>query len=329
MDISVYLQQVREGIDNATALADADTKDVASRVASTVEPSVRLALIEAISDTANEINDELSTAEVTMTLVEGNPSFVIDEHGISVEQLASYGVDDAADEDDDGELEDDDEYDDDDDDESVVRFSLRLPKWAKDKVDRQAERNGMSTNAYLTELIVSQVASGRGRRGFGPGGPGFGPGFGPGGPGFGTRQGDFGRPGGPPGGPGFINPDTIMQLGRMFSQAFGDGGPGGRGPGGRGPGGRGPRGPEGRGRRGPGGRRGGFGPEGFGPCGGGDCGHDHGGRGHGGPGRGRGGKHDGPRGRGPEGTAAGDVNDVRPDAPEAEPNAPEQDRADD
>ncbi|WP_194291438.1 hypothetical protein [Cumulibacter manganitolerans] len=236
MDISNYLGKVREGFDAATSLADDRTQDVASRVASTVEPSVRLALIEAISDATNEINDELATADVSMTLVAGNPEFVIDEHGISVAQLASYDeTDDDSSAEPEGEGEPEPEAGDEDDDESLVRFSLRLPKWAKDKVDRRAEKEGMSTNAYLTELIVSQVARRRGPRGGGPGfgpgpqgGSGFGRGYGPrrGGPGFGP-----GRPGfGPRGdfGPG-VDPEMLRQLGRMLARGLGEpGGPRGR-----------------------------------------------------------------------------------------------------
>ncbi|WP_158716468.1 hypothetical protein [Blastococcus sp. Marseille-P5729] len=195
-----------------------------------------------------------------MTLQRGNPSFAVDERGITAEQLASFAHGDEE-----AEIldEEDEEYGDDE----LVRFSLRIPRWAKDKIDDRADREGVSTNAYLSELIVGHVARRRGRRdagqggrGFGPGGQGFGPGGrgGPesrpgdrGGPGFGGPA--FGGQGFGPFGPGFLNPDVIGELGRMFADTFGDAGRDGRGPrhGGR----NGRRGPGGRGRQDRDGRR--------------------------------------------------------------------------
>lgn len=255
-NITDYLKQVREGLDNATSLADDETKSVASRVASTVEPSVRLALINAISDATNEINDELSTAEVSMSLADGQPVFRVEERGVTVEQLAALGDVDASDDsalDEDGE--EDDDPDGSSDDEAQVRFSLRLPKWAKDKVDRRAERAGISTNALLTELIISNVA-GRGRGRGWPGPDGRGPGGrGPGRPGPGGRGSEWSGPGGRgrgwpgPGGSGRGDAREEWRAGGDPRGAFGPGG--GRGPGeGRGRGDRHGRGPEASGRHG-------------------------------------------------------------------------------
>lgn len=257
MKIDDYLQKLRENVDNAVSLADSDTRDVASRVASSLEPSVRLALLDAIADATTEIDGRLSTADVSMTLKQGDPSFVIEERGITVEQLASYA--NADEHDDDPETADEDEFDDEVDEDELVRFSLRIPKWAKDKVDRRAERDGLSTNAYLSELIIAHVAGRRGRRDFGGGPGGFGPGgFGPGGPGgaggagLGSGGAGFGGPFGRGFGSGLINPDVIGELGRMFADTFGEGERGARGPRG-GPGGRGRGGSGGRGRGGHGG----------------------------------------------------------------------------
>lgn len=253
MNIDAYVKQIRDGVEAAVSLADSETKDVASRVVSSLEPSVRLALIEAIADAASEVDERLTTAHVTMTLQQGNPSFVVEERGITVEQLASY----AGDGDDETEIIDelDEDLEDEWADDELVRFSLRIPRWAKDKIDQRAERDGVSTNAYLSELIVGHVARRRGRRDFGPGGPGNQGGGRPGGAGGHGRPGFGQGPGFGPFGPGFLNPDVIGEIGRMFADTFGEGESGERGPwrGGQGPGGRG-YGGRGQGRRGPGGR---------------------------------------------------------------------------
>lgn len=245
MDISKQVARVRDGLDGALSLADEATREVASRVVSASEPTLRLALIDAVTEAVDEINQELPAAEVTVALSDGNPHFVVRERSFVASGEAFESDDDQhAGDDDEIELEGNEE----DADETLVRFSLRLPRWAKDKVDDRAERRGMSTNAYLTELIIAEIAGGGwGQRGgrdrFGSG-PGFGPGKG-------------WNPG------SFLDPQTAGHIANVLSEVFGTdprrgGGPGRGRPGGphrggphdRGPRGRGPRdGGPGRGRR--------------------------------------------------------------------------------
>ena len=225
MDISKHIGTVRSGIDSALSLADDATKDVASRVASAAEPSLRLALIDAVSEAADEINEGLTTSHVTVAFSGGDPSFVVQDRPY-VDEADEFELVDQ----DDTETDEEEDLDLDaaDADETLVRFSLRLPKWAKDKVDDRAENRGMSTNAYLTEVIISEVAG----RGWGPRGGGrerFGPGPGFGGP----------RPGPGKGwGPGsLLDPEAAGHIANVLSEVFGQdprrrGGPGPRRPGG-------------------------------------------------------------------------------------------------
>lgn len=204
MDLSKHIDRVRDGIDSALSFADEDTKQVASRVASAAEPSLRLALIDAVTEAADEINSGLDESQVTVAFVDGDPRFVVQERpyeAVHLEDEPRDGEGEILDGIVDDELDD---FEDEDADETLVRFSLRLPKWAKDKVDDRAEQRGMSTNAYLTEVIIGEIAGGRGPRGFGAG--------------FG------GGPGGPKGwGPGsFLGPDTADHIARVLSDVFGD-----------------------------------------------------------------------------------------------------------
>ena len=258
MDLSKHVHRVHDGIDTALSLADDATKDVASRVASAVEPALRLALIDAVTEAAEEINEGLSASHVTVAISGGNPNFVVQHRGYTHETAEFERVDEAgSDVDEDAEVDDDGGFglDDEDADETLVRFSLRLPRWAKDKVDDRAERRGMSTNAYLTELIIAEIAGGGwGQRG---GRDRFGPGLGFGAPG--QRPSFGGRPGKGWGPGGFLDPETAGHIADVLSEMFGqdprrDGGrgrgrPGGpphRGPRDRGSGEAGPRRPHGR-----------------------------------------------------------------------------------
>ncbi|WP_153505022.1 hypothetical protein [Cumulibacter manganitolerans] len=167
MDISNYLRRVQEGVSNAAALADDDTKQVVARLGTSIESAVQLALIEALSDAAAEIGAELAPGSVGMSMqgltprftvalppATGEPTYLAPE-----EQPTEEGGEDA--------------------DDTVVRFSLRLPKWAKDKADKRASEEGVSTNTWLAERVIRELSS-RGRPGRPPfGGPFGGPPFGP------------------------------------------------------------------------------------------------------------------------------------------------------
>ncbi|MFV0533398.1 MAG: hypothetical protein ACK5MR_07080 [Cumulibacter sp.] len=250
MDISKHIGKVRDGIDGALSLADDATKDVASRVASVAEPSLRLALIDAVTEAAAEINDGLYASRVTVAMDGLDPTFVVQQ--TQPEPDGEHVDFELIDEDDtQGDVLEDEEAD-----ETLVRFSLRLPKWAKDKVDDRAERRGMSTNAYLTEVIIGEIAGGWPKGGPERSGPPFGPG---------PRRGP-GRGGWGPG--GWIDADTANSIASVLSEVFGGqdprrpGGPGAR-RGGPHRDGRGPR------RDGPGVHRDGRGPrrDGCGPRG--------------------------------------------------------------
>ncbi|MEO6957871.1 MAG: hypothetical protein ABI137_14095 [Antricoccus sp.] len=231
MELNTYIQQVRDGVNSAAALADENTQQIAQRLGGTVESSMRLALIEALSDATAEISHELAPGSVELRMQGSTPQFVVAQGDAEFDPNLA---DDDSDEVDvlDGELDDDVDTEQDELDDTQVRLTLRLPKWVKDKVDTYAAEDGVSVNTWLAEVVMAEHAARRPRRGehrgerrggpggfgggnrpggfgpipreaaealqfvFGPNGPlaGRGRGFGPGGP-FGP-QGPWGQ-GGP------------------------------------------------------------------------------------------------------------------------------------
>ncbi|MGD7789632.1 Arc family DNA-binding protein [Propionibacteriaceae bacterium Y1700] len=194
MNIDTYLESVRGGISNATALADDHSKDVAHRLGDAVESSVRLALIEALSDATAEISAEVAPASVEFRLTGGEPQFVVSAPPATADEQDDYDDDVTNDATESG-----------GDDEEQVRVTLRLPASIKKKVDEQADADGVSTNTWLLQRVLESLGR-RGRGGRGgpwrggppePPSPPFGPTFGPDFP-FGSG-GPFG-PGGPFGG---------------------------------------------------------------------------------------------------------------------------------
>ena len=77
MDLSPYLESVRVGVANASALADEPTQQVAERLGTAIESSTRLALIQALSDAAGTISAELAPSSVELRMVGQDPEFVV------------------------------------------------------------------------------------------------------------------------------------------------------------------------------------------------------------------------------------------------------------
>lgn len=227
MNLNQYLESVRRGVENATALADDNTQEIAHRLVASIDDATRLALIEAISDATAEISGELAPGSVEVRLNGGQPQFVVtkpaQEEPVDPEAYAAaYAQTDVMGND----------HNDrsdrtaliEDDDEPTARISFRVPASIKSKIDDAAEQDGLSSNAWLLRTVMRSLEPGGSRR-FGPptppgppgsAGPGsfglggaFGPGspfnpenlFGPGGllegkiPGFGGDSGGRGRKG--------------------------------------------------------------------------------------------------------------------------------------
>ena len=68
MDLSPYVQTVRDGVTSAAALADDHTREVAERLGGSIESSTRLALIAALSDAASTISAELAPSSVEVRM---------------------------------------------------------------------------------------------------------------------------------------------------------------------------------------------------------------------------------------------------------------------
>jgi hypothetical protein len=191
MNLSPYLESVRTGVQNAAALADEDTQQVAYKLGTAVESATRLALISALSDATGVISAELAPSSVELRMSGDYPEFVVTVSSPSAEPTILRP--------DLGSVEDEPaDAADSDEDEPLSRISLRLPASVKARVDEQAAKDGISTNAWLVRAVMDALAERRvgatwpepppppppppAGAFFGPGGP-FGPHgvFGPGG----------------------------------------------------------------------------------------------------------------------------------------------------
>jgi hypothetical protein len=154
MDLSPYLESVRVGVANASALADEPTQQVAERLGTAIESSTRLALIQALADAAGTISAELAPSSVELRMVGQDPEFVVSVQPAEAEPTlllpepeSTYG-----------------EAGESPDDEPISRITLRLPQSVKTRVDEMASAEGISTNAWLIRAVMDALPDSSGSR---------------------------------------------------------------------------------------------------------------------------------------------------------------------
>ena len=154
MQMNPHLSRVHEQLVAAAALGDDRTREIADALSTAAVPALRLALLAAVSEIADEI---------TVALLDhpGSPAVAvrIDHDEVTVDVRALSPVEDPAP----TRLADG---------EPSARISLRLSDALKADIDAAAERDGVSVNTWLVRAAGSALApgaseGGRGERGRG------------------------------------------------------------------------------------------------------------------------------------------------------------------
>lgn len=143
MDLSPYLESLRRDLAATAAPGGPEISRAAELLAGSLEPAIRLTLLEALSDAADEITARLPTTGVEVRLRGRQAEFVvteIDRHAGPGEEPAPPPVDTTGD---------------------VARITLRLPEALKDTVERVAATEGISVNAWLVRAVTATVQGGQ------------------------------------------------------------------------------------------------------------------------------------------------------------------------
>jgi hypothetical protein len=140
MDLTPYVENLRGELAVAAEAGGEEARALAERLAAPLESAVRLTLLDALSAAADEITRDLAPGSVELRLRGGEPSFVVtpapvDEPGEPVPPVPA--------EDDDGE---------------TARINLRLPGQLKAGVERAANQEGLSVNAWLVRVVAAALA---------------------------------------------------------------------------------------------------------------------------------------------------------------------------
>jgi hypothetical protein len=132
MDLQAMLDGIEVDVATMASLGDEQTAELGARMAAGIGPSLRLRLYDLLSQAALEISDGLPSGHVEVRLAGQEPSLVY--------------VDDAAPADagDGGE-------------DLSARITLRLPDALKAAIERAANRDGLSTNAWLVRALRRAV----------------------------------------------------------------------------------------------------------------------------------------------------------------------------
>ena len=156
MELRPYIDALRHDLAVAAAAGGEDARELAERLTAPLESAVRLALLDALSEAANEITRELAPGSVDLRLRNREPSFVVKlppTDGFAGEPAPpapapapppgpAPGDDDA-----------------------TVRISLRLPEHLKLRVEQAAARDGVSINTWLIRAATAAAGGDTGRSG--------------------------------------------------------------------------------------------------------------------------------------------------------------------
>lgn len=149
VDISRYVQELQDQLSVAAAAAGDEATAIAERLASTLDSTARIILLEALSEAAAEITTELAPASVDVRLRGRDPEFVVtaseaprftDTSSQTDEPAESAPVPDGT-------------------EEVTTRTTLRLPESVKLRMEAAAARERLSVNSWLLRAITAALTT--------------------------------------------------------------------------------------------------------------------------------------------------------------------------
>jgi hypothetical protein len=145
MDLQPYVDGVRHELSVAAAAGGSDAEALAERLTAPLESAIRLALLEALSEAAEQITRELAPGSVDVRLRGRDPEFAVSGTHDSAEGPAVVAPES-------------------EDDGGTWRVTLRLPEHLRPRVDAAARGDGLSVNAWLVRAVAAALG-GRQSRG--------------------------------------------------------------------------------------------------------------------------------------------------------------------
>lgn len=158
MELDRFIEDIHAQLDAAAQAGGEEARELADRLAAPLDSAIRLALQDALAAAAEEITVELAPGSVELRLRGREPIFVVtppepideraDGDGDDDEALGSAAPPPGIDGDD-----------------PIARINVRMPEHLKARVDRAAEREGLSINTWLVRAAASRLERAEGQRG--------------------------------------------------------------------------------------------------------------------------------------------------------------------
>jgi hypothetical protein len=133
MNLTIVLEGLQQDLQGLAELGDERSAQIARRLGDALASNLRLKLFDLLSEAAAEVSSKLPSGHVEVRLAGQEPELVfVDSAGdggsVTGEELSA-------------------------------RISLRLPESLKSAVERSAEREGISVNAWLVRAIARATES--------------------------------------------------------------------------------------------------------------------------------------------------------------------------
>ena len=135
MQLEVHIQAIQQDLATQAGLGDEATAEAARRMSEALASTLHLRLLDLLGEAAAEIGSQLSSGRVEVRLAGRDPELIVvsDETPDDAQLVAGEDL--------------------------KGRISLRLPEKLKAAVESAAEREGISTNAWLVRTIARAVES--------------------------------------------------------------------------------------------------------------------------------------------------------------------------
>jgi HicB family len=137
MDLTAYVEALRDSLRTAAAAGGEQAQHTARLLADTMEPAVRLAVLDALSAMAAEVTAALD-GDVVEIRVRGRDPEVVVTSAVPEPSPATPAPEET-------------------DDAATARISLRLPDALKSRAEVAANAAGTSLNSWLVRAVAAAV----------------------------------------------------------------------------------------------------------------------------------------------------------------------------
>jgi len=141
MELTAYVDRLRADLGAVAEAAGPEARALAERLVLSLDPAIRMTLLEALADAAAEITADLDGGAVEIRMKGREPQLVVSA-AEPVATSTDFGDDGGRDEDA-------------EDDGTVARITVRIPESVKTRAEELASGRGQSLNSWIVQALRS------------------------------------------------------------------------------------------------------------------------------------------------------------------------------